>query len=273
MGARGHEGRHKNIINSLYIEPEGSSASSWSATSAMPKSPPRKPLGRDRWTTPKSASSHTASRRLVCRSSSTPRAKRASAPACSRPITLWPYPSAQRRRLRACGHPPRARRQPNMGQMIDDVRLAIIAGCLSSFTDAPAACCRRPTRYSQIESWTQPKRRAKTDGRVVFGRPSIFGRAAAYINGLHARIVHRLAEAIDQLGIEGKTVGTRRHSVFAYNFFECDMVQAPHGRAGRRDRRQARRPTACSPTRATATCLLPRPSTPARAAKTSPSYS
>ena len=47
-------------------------------------------------------------------------------------------------------------------------------------------------------------------------------------------IVHRLvAEVMDELGIEGKTVGVASVgcSVFSYNYFNCDMVQAAHGRA------------------------------------------
>ncbi|MBQ7048877.1 MAG: 2-oxoglutarate oxidoreductase, partial [Clostridia bacterium] len=47
-------------------------------------------------------------------------------------------------------------------------------------------------------------------------------------------IVHRLvAEVIDEMGIEGETVGIASVgcSVFSYNYFSCDMIQAPHGRA------------------------------------------
>ena len=42
-----------------------------------------------------------------------------------------------------------------------------------------------------------------------------------------------MAEAIDELGIEGKTIGVAPVgcSVMAYNYFACDMVQAAHGRA------------------------------------------
>ena len=46
--------------------------------------------------------------------------------------------------------------------------------------------------------------------------------------------LHRLvAEVIDELGVEGQTVGVASVgcSVFAYNYFNCDMVQAAHGRA------------------------------------------
>ena len=55
-----------------------------------------------------------------------------------------------------------------------------------------------------------------------------------YCPGCTHGIIHRLvAEVIDELGIEGKTVGVAPVgcSVFAYNYFECDMQQAAHGRA------------------------------------------
>ena len=47
-------------------------------------------------------------------------------------------------------------------------------------------------------------------------------------------IIHRLvAEVIDELGIEGRTIGIAPVgcSVFAYNYFTCDMIEAAHGRA------------------------------------------
>ena len=55
-----------------------------------------------------------------------------------------------------------------------------------------------------------------------------------YCPGCTHGIVHRLvAEAMDELGIEGKTVGVAPVgcSVMAYNYFNCDMVEAAHGRA------------------------------------------
>ena len=55
-----------------------------------------------------------------------------------------------------------------------------------------------------------------------------------YCPGCTHGIVHRLvAEAIDNLGIEGETIGVAPVgcAVFAYNYFNCDMIQAPHGRA------------------------------------------
>ncbi|MBQ4517765.1 MAG: 2-oxoglutarate oxidoreductase [Clostridia bacterium] len=55
-----------------------------------------------------------------------------------------------------------------------------------------------------------------------------------YCPGCTHGIVHRLvAEVIDELGIEGKTIGVAPVgcSVFAYDYFNCDMVEAAHGRA------------------------------------------
>ena len=70
---------------------------------------------------------------------------------------------------------------------------------------------------------------------VVFERPhSLVDVPMHYCPGCGHGIIHRLvAEAIDSLGIEGKTVGVASVgcSVFAYNYFNVDMVQAAHGRA------------------------------------------
>jgi len=55
-----------------------------------------------------------------------------------------------------------------------------------------------------------------------------------YCPGCSHGIVHRLvAEAIDELGVEGRATGVASVgcSVFAYNYFNCDMIQSPHGRA------------------------------------------
>ncbi|MCL2786717.1 MAG: thiamine pyrophosphate-dependent enzyme, partial [Methanomassiliicoccaceae archaeon] len=55
-----------------------------------------------------------------------------------------------------------------------------------------------------------------------------------YCPGCSHGIVHRLvAEALDELGAEGRAVGVAPVgcAVFAYNYFACDMIQAAHGRA------------------------------------------
>lgn len=69
----------------------------------------------------------------------------------------------------------------------------------------------------------------------VFERPHALSDVTLhYCPGCTHGIIHRLvAEVIDELGIEGKTIGVAPVgcSVFAYNYFECDMQQASHGRA------------------------------------------
>ena len=69
----------------------------------------------------------------------------------------------------------------------------------------------------------------------VFTRPhALTDTTLHYCPGCTHGIIHRLvAEAIDDFGIEGKTIGVAPVgcSVFAYNYFECDMQQASHGRA------------------------------------------
>ena len=55
-----------------------------------------------------------------------------------------------------------------------------------------------------------------------------------YCPGCTHGIVHRLvAEVLDELGVVGQAVGVASVgcSVFSYNYFNCDMVQAAHGRA------------------------------------------
>ena len=55
-----------------------------------------------------------------------------------------------------------------------------------------------------------------------------------YCPGCTHGIIHRLvAEAIDELGIQGKTIGIAPVgcAVFAYNYFNTDMMEAAHGRA------------------------------------------
>lgn len=70
---------------------------------------------------------------------------------------------------------------------------------------------------------------------IVFDKPhSLCDVPLHYCPGCTHGIVHRLvAEAIDELGIEGKTIGIAPVgcSVMAYDYFNCDMIEAAHGRA------------------------------------------
>lgn len=69
----------------------------------------------------------------------------------------------------------------------------------------------------------------------VFGRPKALSDARfTYCPGCHHGIVTRLvAEALDELGILDRTVGIAPVgcAVFLDRFFNCDFVQAAHGRA------------------------------------------
>ncbi len=70
---------------------------------------------------------------------------------------------------------------------------------------------------------------------VVFQKPkSLTDAPLHYCPGCTHGIIHRLvAEAIDELGCEGKTIGVAPVgcAVMAYDYFACDMVEAAHGRA------------------------------------------
>lgn len=70
---------------------------------------------------------------------------------------------------------------------------------------------------------------------VVFEKPHALADVPLhYCPGCTHGIVHRLvAEAIDELGIEGRTIGVAPVgcAVMAYDYFTCDMIEAAHGRA------------------------------------------
>lgn len=71
--------------------------------------------------------------------------------------------------------------------------------------------------------------------KAVFTRPhALLPVVTNYCPGCTHGIVERLvAEVIDELGVEGKTVGISPVgcSVTSYDFFGCDMIEASHGRA------------------------------------------
>ncbi|MGI6364816.1 MAG: thiamine pyrophosphate-dependent enzyme [Bacillota bacterium] len=71
--------------------------------------------------------------------------------------------------------------------------------------------------------------------QVVFERPStLTEKQTHYCPGCTHGIIHRLlAEAIDELNLREKAVGVASVgcSVLSYEYFNCDMQQAAHGRA------------------------------------------
>lgn len=70
---------------------------------------------------------------------------------------------------------------------------------------------------------------------IIFDKPkSLCDTPFHYCPGCSHGIIHRLvAEVLDELNIIEKTIGIASVgcSVFSYNYFNCDMIQAPHGRA------------------------------------------
>lgn len=70
---------------------------------------------------------------------------------------------------------------------------------------------------------------------VVFDKPKALTDAPLhYCPGCTHGIIHRLvAEAIDELGILGDTIGVAPVgcAVMSYDYFNCDMIEAAHGRA------------------------------------------
>jgi 2-oxoglutarate ferredoxin oxidoreductase subunit beta len=71
--------------------------------------------------------------------------------------------------------------------------------------------------------------------KKVFGRPEALTDVPThYCPGCTHGIIHRLiAEVIDELGVREKTIGISPVgcAVLAYDYFNCDFVEASHGRA------------------------------------------
>jgi 2-oxoglutarate/2-oxoacid ferredoxin oxidoreductase subunit beta len=75
----------------------------------------------------------------------------------------------------------------------------------------------------------------KVNDNMVYQRPrSLSETPTHYCPGCTHGVAHRLiAEVMDEMDIRGKTIGVAPVgcSVFAYNYFDCDFVEAAHGRA------------------------------------------
>jgi 2-oxoglutarate ferredoxin oxidoreductase subunit beta len=70
---------------------------------------------------------------------------------------------------------------------------------------------------------------------TVYRRPRTFTDATThYCPGCTHGVAHRLvAEVLEELDLQDRTIGVASVgcSVFAYNYFDCDFVEAAHGRA------------------------------------------
>ena len=75
----------------------------------------------------------------------------------------------------------------------------------------------------------------ETPAETVYRRPEAFTHIAThYCPGCTHGVAHRLvAEVLDEMDLRERTIGVASVgcSVFAYNYFDCDFVEAAHGRA------------------------------------------
>ena len=75
----------------------------------------------------------------------------------------------------------------------------------------------------------------ETKAQLVYSRPDSFTDTPShYCPGCTHGVAHRLiAEVMDEMDIQGKTIGVAPVgcAVFAYNYIDCDFVEAAHGRA------------------------------------------
>ena len=101
---------------------------------------------------------------------------------------------------------------------------------------------------------------------LVYAKPKLItDNVMHYCPGCSHGTVHKLiAEVIEEMGLEEKTVGVSPVgcSVFAYNYIDIDWIEAAHGRAlavATAVKRLLSAAIWSSPIRATATC---RPSAP-----------
>jgi 2-oxoglutarate ferredoxin oxidoreductase subunit beta len=79
------------------------------------------------------------------------------------------------------------------------------------------------------------KKHMEAPVQVVYSRPgSLTDVPTSYCPGCTHGVAHRLiAEVLDEMDLRKRTIGVAPVgcSVFAYNFFDCDFVEAAHGRA------------------------------------------
>jgi 2-oxoglutarate ferredoxin oxidoreductase subunit beta len=73
------------------------------------------------------------------------------------------------------------------------------------------------------------------EAQLVYKRPAALAEFPThYCPGCTHGVAHRLiAEVLDEMDVRAKTIGVAPVgcSVFAYNYFDCDFVEAAHGRA------------------------------------------
>ncbi len=125
----------------------------------------------------------------------------------------------------------------NLGQMLDDVRLAIRTVADSDFYPIYPGNLPTPDELEEpiLKMPGGVNKMSDMNEKLVFDKPeSVIDRATHYCPGCHHGIAHRLiGELMDDMDLPGKTLMTTSIgcSVFLYNYLNVDAVEAPHGRA------------------------------------------
>ena len=177
-----------------------------------------------------------------------------------RPQTLWPFPSeAIREAAKRAGRVLVV--EMSMGQMVEDVRLAVGGAVPVEFFGRPGGAVpmpgeilatmervpeRRPKHVPILKLkkkikksvlYRPPLKIFQKEGRHETGQspPRIPHRKPrlTYCSGCGHGLAHRLvAEVLDELGVRERTVGVAPVgcAVFAYDYWNFDVTEAPHGR-------------------------------------------
>jgi len=149
-----------------------------------------------------------------------------------RPVTLFPFPAQViRKKAQEAGGVMVV--EMNLGQMVEDVKLAVEGRVPVHFTDE-AVEWFLPWKNSWA-TWKQSWRGGRSTVKTVFERPkTLLEKPFTYCPGCHHGLAHRLiAEVIDELDIAGQTIGVGPVgcSVYIYDFLDIDFIMGAHGRA------------------------------------------
>ena len=133
-----------------------------------------------------------------------------------RPITLWPFPKDA---IEATMGTAKAYLsvEMNMGQMVDDVRLVVNGRTPVEFYGRTGGVIPTPAevlaKIEEMNAELSAKGRGvshgKRDRKIIYQRPhALLPVNTNYCPGCpHGIVVRTVAEVLDELGIEGKTVG------------------------------------------------------------------
>ena len=153
---------------------------------------------------------------------------------CIRPITLYPFPDDA---YAACAARDCTKAflsvELSLGQMVEDVKLAVAGKKPVYFYGRTGG--NVPDEEEIVRAALESLKKSGGELMKVFQKTKMLTDAHLhYCPGCTHGIVHRLvAESIEELGVQDKCIGIAPVgcAVFAYDYFNCDMQEAAHGRA------------------------------------------